>query len=199
MISGHSSQADRTQGVSPRPGDEPSQSRCSVAGADTFAEGKPIAGDTPPHDAATVVRRVVAQLERLEPSTARHLAGLAFILTRVADADHDISAEETQRIEEILNEYASLPEEQAVLVAEIARQRQRYADTACSYEVSRQVRAAATTEQRQSLLRYIFAVAIADGSLTSDERVAILQIASELGFDRAEVEAAQSRITGGHA
>jgi len=155
-------------------------------------EPEPDAG--PASDAAAVVRRVVAQLDRLEPTTARYLAGLAFILTRVADADHIIGTEETRRIEEILNEYANLPEAEAVLVAEIARQRQHYADCACSYEVSRELRASATAQQRRSMLRYIFAVAMADGTLSANERTAILQIASELGFDRDEVAAVQASL-----
>jgi uncharacterized tellurite resistance protein B-like protein len=149
--------------------------------------------------AAQTVRRVVQRLQELEPSTARYLAGLAFILTRVADADDSILPEETRRIEAILNEYANLPEAQAVLVTEIARHQQQVADCGCTYRVSRELRQAASFEQRRSLLRYLFAVALADGCITRRERTAIAQIASELGFEPDEVESAQVNLSPGHA
>ena len=41
------------------------------------------------------VRRIVAELEAIEPKRARYLAAFAYILGRVAHADLDISAEET--------------------------------------------------------------------------------------------------------
>jgi uncharacterized tellurite resistance protein B-like protein len=145
--------------------------------------------------AATTVRRVIEQLEALEPATARHLAGLAFILTRVADADDSIQPEETRRIEAILNTYANLSEEEAVLVAEIARHRRQLADCGCSYEVSRELRSQASVEQRRTMLRYLFAVATADGRISSHERSAIVQIASELGFSHEELVAAQTQVT----
>jgi len=194
MISQHS----RSNG----PGSGPVSSPVSGPGDPGSGEvpcGDAAVGALESTGAAAVVRRVVEQLDRLEPSTARYLAGLAFILTRVADADHNISCEETRRIEKILNEYANLPEAEAVLVAEIARQRQQYADCARSYEVSRELRASATAQQRRGLLRYIFAVAVADGTLSAEERTAILQIASELGFDRDEVALAQSSLDNGNA
>jgi uncharacterized tellurite resistance protein B-like protein len=146
-----------------------------------------------PCGAAATVRRVIEQLEALEPATARHLAGLAFILTRVADADDNIQPEETVRIESILNTYASLSEEEAVLVTEIARHRRQLADCGCAYGVSRELRTHSSLEQRRTMLRYLFAVATADGRISSQERTAIVQIASELGFSRLEVESAQSQ------
>ncbi len=139
--------------------------------------------------AADTVRMVVRQLEKLEPQTARYLAGLAFILTRVADADQQICGEETQRIEGILREYACLPEEQAVLMAEIAKHRTRSADCASSYGVSRELRRLADNRQRSGLLGCLFAVALADGRVTASERAAIRQIAAELGFSGSEVDA----------
>ncbi len=139
--------------------------------------------------AANTVRRVVRQLEKLEPQTARYLAGLAFILTRVADSDQQICDQETQRIEGILREYACLPEEQAVLMAEIAKHRTRSADCASAYGVSRELRRLADNQQRSGLLGCLFAVALADGRVTADEKAAIRLIAAELGFSGSEVDA----------
>ena len=41
------------------------------------------------------VRRIVAELESLETERARYIAAFAFILSRVANADLEISVEET--------------------------------------------------------------------------------------------------------
>ncbi len=150
-------------------------------------------------DAAATVRRVISNLNHLEPETARYLAGLAFILTRVADADERILPDETRRIEAILNQYTSLNEDQAVLMTEIARHQVDMADSADAYQVSRELRAATSQEQRRSMLCSLFTVALADGNLSAVERTAITQIASELGFHREEVELTQSQLAPGHA
>ncbi len=148
-------------------------------------------------DAAATVRRVIGSLNHLEPTTARYLAGLAFILIRVADADSRILPDERQRIEAILTQYAHLPEEQAVLATEIARHRVDIADPGSAYQVSRELRAVSSSEQRRGMLRYLFAVAMADGNISASERTAIRQIASELGFCQDEVASVSSKVVNG--
>ena len=64
------------------------------------------------------VRKIVRELESMEPGRARYLASFAFILSRVANADLDISDGETLKMEEIVQQFGRVPEEQAVLVVE---------------------------------------------------------------------------------
>ena len=71
------------------------------------------------------IRRITGALEAMEPQQARHLAAFAFILSRAANADLEISEEETRQMEGIVMEWGHLPEEQAVLVVQIANSQSR--------------------------------------------------------------------------
>src|SRR5438045_9722023 len=64
------------------------------------------------------VRRIVARLEALPPEEARFLAAFAYVMSRAANADMDISADETQAMEGFVVEHGHLDEAQAVLVVE---------------------------------------------------------------------------------
>src|SRR3954452_13568517 len=64
-------------------------------------------------------RRIVARLEALPPAEARYLACFAYVMSRAANADFDISAEETAVMERFAVEYGGLDTAQAVLVVEM--------------------------------------------------------------------------------
>lgn len=151
--------------------------RLGFAPASTSAAGKTHSPDT------DTVRRIVAELERLEPSRARYLAAFAYVLSRVAGADLHISSAETEKITEIIKGRGHLPEEQAVLVAEIAKSQHRLLGGTENFLVTREFRDIATAEQRRDLLDCLFAVSAAETGISSEEDAQIRQIASELGFD----------------
>ena len=65
-------------------------------------------------------RRIVAELENLNPDQARYVAAFAYLLGRLARADLEISGEETDQMESIVAGLAELPRPQAALVVEIA-------------------------------------------------------------------------------
>jgi len=136
------------------------------------------------------VRNILRELDRLDPARARYLAALAFVLSRVADADHVICEAEVRRIETILGEEGRLPSEQAMLVAEIAKHRLELADCWVQYRESRDLRPLLDEQRRQRLLRCLYAVAEADGRLAPEEVGEIRQIATELGFADSELSAA---------
>lgn len=132
------------------------------------------------------VRRIVGELNRLEPDRARHLAAFAYVLSRVANADLTISDVETKKIVEVVRKLGGLPEEQAVLVAEIANSQNRLFGGTENYLVTREFREIATDEERRHLLDCLFAVSAADEAMTGEEEGQIRQIASELGFTHRE-------------
>lgn len=134
------------------------------------------AGDT------ETVRRIVRELESLDSGRARYLAAFAFILSRVANADLEISAVETEKMEAILRDFGALPEEQAVLAVQIAKSQHRLSGGTESFLVTREFKEIATREQCLELLHCLFAVSAADDSITGAEETQIRQIASELGF-----------------
>ena len=138
------------------------------------------------HGDTETVRRIVSELNRLEPARARHLAAFAYVLSRVANADLEISAVETHKIVEILQRIGDLPEEQAMLVAEIANSQNRLFGGTENFLVTREFKEIASDEERRRLLDCLFAVSAADEAITGEEEGQIWQIASELGFTHRE-------------
>lgn len=132
--------------------------------------------------ATDTVRRIAAELEALPPERARYVAAFAYVLSRVAHADLDVSKDETREMEEIVQRLGHLPEDQAVLVVEIAKSQARLFGETENYLVTRELDDMATREQKQEILDCLFAVSAADDSISSTEETHIRQIASELGF-----------------
>jgi uncharacterized tellurite resistance protein B-like protein len=129
------------------------------------------------------VRRIVGELDRLDRSRARFLAAFAYVLSRVAAADMDISDSETEKMVEIVQRLGNIPEEQAVLVVAIAKNQNQLFGSTEDYLVTREFRDIATDEQRAELLDCLFAVSAADATITLDEESQIREIANELGFE----------------
>ena len=138
------------------------------------------------------VRRIVSELEALEPDRARFIAAFAYILGRVAHADQDISREETRKMEEIVCGLGHLPEGQAILVVQIAKTQNRLFGGTENFLVTREFTSISTRDERQQLLDCLFAVSAADESISAAEEAQIRQIASELGFTHAEYVEARS-------
>ena len=128
------------------------------------------------------VQRIVRELEALEPARARYLAAFAYILGRVANADSEISKEETGKMEEVLQKLGHLSPAQAILVVQIAKSQNDLFGGTENFLVTREFKKISTREQRQELLDCVFAVSAADQSITSVEESQARQIASELGF-----------------
>ena len=144
-------------------------------------------------DAGDTIRRIAAELDRLEPAQARYVAAFAFVLSRVAGADHDISADETVSMERLVREKAGLAADQATLVVEIARTQQRLFGGTDDFLVTRELAAVASDEQKLALVDCLFAVAAADASVRVEETNEISRIAKELRVDPAEVTRIRSR------
>lgn len=137
------------------------------------------------------VRRIVAELDRIEPARARYLAAFAYVLSRVAGADLQVSDAETERIVEIVRREGRLPEGQALLIVEIAKSQNRLFGGTENFLVTREFRKIVTDDQRRELLDCLFAVSAADERVSGEEEQQIWQIANELGFPRDEYVAAR--------
>jgi uncharacterized tellurite resistance protein B-like protein len=130
------------------------------------------------------VRRIAGQLDALPVDRARFLAAFAYILTRAAAADMDISHAESRAIEGLVAEHGNLPEAQAILVAQIARNQSLLYSGTEDYLVTRQFREIATEADRLALLRCCYLVGAADDTITAQESDTLQQIAKELDLDR---------------
>ena len=140
-------------------------------------------GDTDESSAQTeTVRKIVERLEAMDAEKARHIAAFAYVLGRVAHADLDISPAETRSMEEIVQKLGHLPEDQAVLVVQIAKSQHRLFGGTENFLVTREFVQLSNADERAELLDCLFAVSAADQSISGVEEAQIRQIASELGF-----------------
>ena len=129
------------------------------------------------------VRKIVGALDKLEPERAKFIASFAYILSRAARADLHISPEETHAMEQIVMEKGGLPEEQAVIVVQMAKTQSILFGATENYLVTREFNNIATREEKMALLHCLFAVSSADQSVSTVEDSEIRQIASELKIE----------------
>jgi uncharacterized tellurite resistance protein B-like protein len=141
------------------------------------------AGDT------ATVRRIVAKLEAMPPERARLIASAAYTLARAANADFDISAEETAAIERELQAHESIDEATAVLVTEMAKLQAKTVGSTEDFVVTREFKALADESQRIVVLRACFAVIAAGGTISAEETAVVNEIAEELDIDDATLNA----------
>lgn len=139
------------------------------------------------HPDTETVRKIVARLEALPPEQARYVAAFAFILARVANADLEITEDETRDMEQLVMQYGGLPEDQAVLAVHLAKSQQVLFGGTENFLVTREYAEIASHEEKERLLHCLFAVAAADGSISVAEENEISRIAEELGIDRHEL------------
>jgi uncharacterized tellurite resistance protein B-like protein len=130
-------------------------------------DGGAAGGDS--RDETETVRKIVQQLDNLEPQRARYIAAFAYILSRVARADMNISDVETREMEHQVIRLSGLPEEQAVLVVQIAKTQAILFGGTENFLVTQEFNQMADPEQKLALLDCLFAVAAADGVISSVE------------------------------
>ena len=129
------------------------------------------------------LRKIVSELDQLEPERARYIASFAYLLSRVAHSDLDISDEEVSEMERIVRQIGGLPEEQAVIVVQMAKTRETLFGSTENYLVTREFERLANREQKLALIECLFAVSAADDSISTVEDNEIRQIATELHLD----------------
>jgi uncharacterized tellurite resistance protein B-like protein len=138
------------------------------------------------------VRKITRQLDALEPERARYIASFAYILSRVARADMRISPEETATMERIVVELGKLPEEQAIIVVQMAKSQNALFGGTENYLVTREFNRIATREQKLALIECLFAVSSADESISTLEDNEVSQIADELRIEHRDLISVRS-------
>jgi len=138
------------------------------------------------HETETV-RKIVQALDQLQPERAKFLAGFAYLLARVARADLQISPEETRTMERIIMDKGGLPEEQAILVVQMAKAQNILFGSTENFLVSQEFRAASSHEERMALLACLYAVAAAEDFISTVEDNEISQIADELRIEHGDL------------
>ncbi|HEX5452072.1 MAG TPA: TerB family tellurite resistance protein [Candidatus Limnocylindrales bacterium] len=139
------------------------------------------------------IRRIVGQLEAMPPDRATFVAGFAYILSRVANADLEMSQAETDEMEALLEEVGGLSAAEAVLVVGVAKTQQRLEGGTQDYIVTRRFAQSTDREQQKRLLQCAFEVASAGDSISAEENASIRQISDELDFTIAELNEVRAR------
>ena len=153
--------------------------------------------EPPPGSAAetATVRRIVARLEALPPDEARYLASFAYVMSRAAQADLDISDAETTLMEEALQRKGAIDEATAVLVVEMAKLQAKTVGGTEDYVVTREFKGISTPEQRLNMARACFVIAAANGSISAEESAVANEIANELDIEDATLAALRAEFT----
>jgi uncharacterized tellurite resistance protein B-like protein len=126
------------------------------------------------------VRRITKVLDQMQPDHARYIAAFAYILSRVARSDQEVSPEETRAMEEIVAKQGDFAEEQAIIVVQMAKMQSTLFSGIEDYVVTREFNGIASREQKIALLHCLFAVSSANHSISGLEDAAMRQIAREL-------------------
>jgi len=161
---------------------------------DRFLRGGQAADDRSVAGETATVRRIVARLEALPPDRARFLAGFAYVMSRAAEADFDISDAETKVMERYVVELGGIDEAQAVLVIEMAKVQARTQGQTEDFVVTREFAELATEEQKLAVLRCCFAVSAADETISAVEASVVNEIARELDVSREQLNAVREEF-----
>jgi uncharacterized tellurite resistance protein B-like protein len=140
------------------------------------------------------VRKITASLDRIEPQRAKYIAAFAYVLSRAARADLRITPDEVRAMEQVVMKIGGLPEEQAILVVQMAKTQNILFGSTENFLVTREFNEMASHEEKLALLECLFAVTASDNSISTVEDAEISQIAEELKIERKEYIAVRSRF-----
>jgi uncharacterized tellurite resistance protein B-like protein len=146
-----------------------------------------------PSGETATVRRIVARLEAMPPERARLAAAAAYTIARAANADLEISDEETAVMEQALQGDERLDEPTAILVTEMAKLQAKTVGATEDYVVTRELKHLTTMEQRLAVLQACFAVTAADGTISAVESAIVNEIANELDIDAESLNAVRAK------
>lgn len=126
-------------------------------------------------------------LEHMDPSEARYIAAFAYLLSRVAHADHDVSPTEQASVQGVLEQHAGLAPDRAAIVATLATGQMIHVRGTQDFLVTQEFARIAMTSQKRALLDGLYAVCAADASIVTLEDNEVRRIASEIGMEHADV------------
>jgi len=135
------------------------------------------------HAETDTVRKITQALDRLAPDRARYIAAFAYILGRVATSDLSVSETEIREMEHLVMEVGGLPEEQAIIVVQIAKTRSVLFGATENFLVTREFAGISSREEKLRLLECLFAVSASDDGISAVEDNEIRQISSELQLE----------------
>jgi uncharacterized tellurite resistance protein B-like protein len=141
-----------------------------------------------------VVERIGAALASVPQERARVVAAFAYLLGRVAHADHDLTPEETSAMVDHVVAVGQVSREEAQAVVEIAAFQSHQFRGTEDFRVTQEFGAIATEEEKLALLRCLFAVSAADSGVVTAEDNEIRRISLELKIPHPDFIAARQTV-----
>ena len=151
-------------------------------------------GIEPPANEPEVLDTIASALGHLDERRARYLSAFAYLLGRVALADHAVTGAERDLMLRLVAQEGSLPADEAAAVVGLAEDEFRRVGGTHNLIVAREFAALATAEERLALLRCLFAVSAADESVLVREDNEIRQISRELKIEHADFITARAEV-----
>jgi uncharacterized tellurite resistance protein B-like protein len=139
-----------------------------------------------PAGAAGGLEEIERALDGLDPERARYIACFAYILGRVARADHGVTPEESREMARIIVERTGLPADQAALAVQIASAHGLRHGGTEDFLVTREFARIADRDSRLALLDCLFELSSSDRSIVMLEDNEVRRIASELKLEHAD-------------
>ena len=143
--------------------------------------------DSPEKQEFAPLRDTLEALDHLEPERARHLAAFAYLLGRVAHADQHVSPEETAAMEALVRKHGQLPQDQAMVVVQLAKTSNLLFGGTADFLVAREFSQLATYDQKLALMQCLFALSATDEAISIAEEGEIHRIAKELRIDHSDL------------
>ena len=140
------------------------------------------------------MRKISQELDHLEPERARYVASFAYILSRVAHADLEITVQEMAAMRRFVRDLGGLSDAEAAIVVDIAKNQTLQFGSTENYVVTREFTSLATPEEKIALIECLFAVAAADQEVSNEEEREIRRIAGELGLTHADFIGARTKF-----
>ena len=135
-------------------------------------------------------------LSHVPPDESRRVAAFAYLLSRVAHADHEVRDAEREAMVRLLVDRAHLAPDQAAIVIGIATSKIVHVRGTQDYLVSREVAARATVEEKRALIDGLYAVCAADGLISTIEDNDVRRVASEIDLEHHDVVDIRARYRG---
>lgn len=136
---------------------------------------------------ATALDAIADALEHMDVAEARYIAAFAYLLSRVAHADHQVSEAERGSVQSMLEARAGLAPDRAAIVTTLATGQMMHVRGTQDYLVTREFAKMASHEQKRALLDGLYAVCASDSSIVTLEDNEIRRIASEIGLEHHDV------------
>lgn len=146
-----------------------------------------------PAEPASGLEEIEQALGGLDPERARYIACFAYILGRVARADHGVTDEESAEMKRIIVERTGLPADQAAIAVRIATAHGLRHGGTEDFLVTREFARIADRESRLALVDCLFELSSSDDSIVLLEDNEVRRIASELKLEHADFITARAR------